>query len=114
MPLLCQLDLHAGGYRMWGSDQMRALLALTTLNVVAWGAFVAIFPGSHFAWPSSYKFWWFDDLPWCVMAAAIMAALLIVGLHLQQIRGVSRVMMAGLTITLLALLPYIALSGGGV
>ncbi len=51
---------------------MRVAMTLAVTNVVVWGGFIAFAPGTHFAWPGSYKFWWFDDVPWAFLTAAMI------------------------------------------
>ena len=93
---------------------MRAVLALAAINVVVWGAFLAIAPGSHFALPGSYKFWWFDDVPWAVLIVSVVVPVLFTTLHFKKFSGFKSGSIVVLAATLLAILPYAACSGGGV
>ncbi len=93
---------------------MRAVLALAVINAVVWGAFLAIAPGSHFALPRSYKFWWFDDVPWAVLIVSVVVPVLFTTLHFKKVRGVKSGSIVVLAATLLAIFPYAACSGGGV
>jgi hypothetical protein len=93
---------------------MPAVLALAVINAVVWGAFIAIAPGSHFAWPGSYKFWWFDDVPWAVQIFSVVVPVLFAALHLKRVSGFKNGSIVVLAATLLAILPYAACSGGGV
>ena len=97
-----------------GIRQMRAILALATINSVVWGAFVAFAPGSHFALPGSYNYWWFDDVPWLVLIIAVFVPILLLALRLKGVGGFKSGSIVVLAVTLLAVLPYAACSGGGV
>ncbi len=93
---------------------MRTILALSVSNIILWGLFVMVFPGEHFALPGSYEHWWFDDIPWAAMFIAIAVASLYSILRLGRIVGFKNGSIFVLGITLLAILPYAAFSGGGV
>jgi uncharacterized ion transporter superfamily protein YfcC len=95
-------------------NQMRIAMALTVLNIVIWGAFIAFLPGSHFALPGAYRFWWFDDVPWAFLIFAVIALCLLKISPLGSAKVFSRVLIALLAIALATTLPYVALSGGGV
>jgi len=93
---------------------MRAVLAFVVINAVVWGAFVAISPGPHFAWPGPYKFWWFDDVPWTVLIVSMVVPVLLATPRFRKVSGFKSGLIVVLTTTLLAILPYAAYSGGGV
>jgi len=93
---------------------MRAIFVLAILNIAVWGAFVAIAPGSHFALPGSYKFWWFDDVPWAVVIASVIVAILLTIPKFRGISGFKKVSVALLVGMLSGILPYVACSGGGI
>jgi hypothetical protein len=91
-----------------------AVLLLAALNAVVWGAYLAFTPGSHFTPPSSYFGWWFDDLPWTVLfVSGALPALLVVS-RLCDIGGLKACLIVSTSISLVAILPYAALSSGGV
>jgi hypothetical protein len=93
---------------------MRAVLALAALNALSWGTFLAAFPGSHFAWPGSYPFWAYDDAPWVVLAISVVAPLALVASRLRAVPSLIGTAATVTIFTLLAFLPYVACSGGGV
>jgi hypothetical protein len=93
---------------------MRIAVTLAVLNTAIWGAFIAILPGTHVAWPGSYKFWWFDDVPWAFLAISIAALFLATVSPLRRAKVLGGVLITMLTIALAAALPYAAFSGGGV
>ena len=93
---------------------MRAVLALATINAVVWAAFVAFAPGSHFALPGSYQYWWFDDIPWFILIVAAFVPILLMALNLKNVGAFKTGSIVVLAVTLLAVLPYAACSGGGV
>jgi hypothetical protein len=93
---------------------MRAVLSLAVINAVVWGAFIAFFPGTHFAWPGSYRFWWFDDVPWAVLIVSVVVPVLLATSHFKKVSGFKSGSIVVLTIILLGILPYAACSGGGV
>ena len=89
-------------------------MTLAVINLIVWGALIALLPGTHFAWPGAYKFWWFDDVPWTILTASTIAPVL---LKVSPFGSDRRVKMGAailLTITLVTALPYAACSGGGV
>jgi len=93
---------------------MRTVLALAFANFVVWGTFLATFPGSHFSWPGSYKFWWFDDLPWAVLAPSVAVPVPLALSRYHAVRWLKVGLIVVTITTLLAFFPYMACSGGGV
>ncbi len=93
---------------------MRTVLTLAIINAVVWVAFIALFPGSHFAWPNSYKFWLFDDVPWVVLTVSLVVSLLTGLPRFRNVGGLKLGLIVVEATTLLALLPYAAFSGGGI
>ena len=94
---------------------MRTVLVLAALNAAIWGAFLAVSPGSHYsAWPGSYRSWWFDDIPWAALLVSVVAPVLLTLPRVRLVRWVKWGLVAITTATMIAFLPYAALSGGGV
>lgn len=92
---------------------MRLIVILGAINIMACGLLITLAPGTHFSWPNSYKFWWFDDLPWAALLISIAAVALLAIPNFRTAAGARRIAPV-LAVTLLALLPYVACSGGGV
>ncbi len=93
---------------------MRVGMTLAVINILAWGAVIAFSPGTHFAWPGSYRFWWFDDVPWASLTAVTIALVMLAIWHFRRNDEHKSGIAILLVITLAAILPYEAFSGGGV
>jgi hypothetical protein len=93
---------------------MRKVLVLATINAILWGALVAFAPGSHFARLSSYKFWWFDDAPWASLIVSVIVPVLMTPVHFRNSADFKRAAIIAEVILLLAIMPYLAMSGGGI
>ncbi len=93
---------------------MRVVTILAVLNAAIWCSFLVFFPGSHFAWPGSYKFWWFDDVPWAALLITLIAPVCLIILPAKMGSTLKVGLVGLLIITLATVVPYAAFSGGGV
>jgi hypothetical protein len=56
----------------------------------------------------------FDDAPWAVVLVSVVAWVVLVASRFREVRGLKGALVAVTISTLLAFLPYVAFSGGGV
>ena len=89
---------------------MRTVLVLALVNALVWGASILLLPGSHFAWPGSYKFWWFDDVPWAALTLSAIATLAILSPRLKKTYGFKGGSIVILATASFAVLPYVTFS----
>ena len=92
---------------------MRVLYALVALNGLVWFAVVAGLR-LHFTPIGAYRYWWYDDFPWFVLAISLMAPLITISRSVRRSPVMRRLTSGILALTLCAFLPWAYMSGGGV
>ncbi len=87
---------------------------LMALNAATWGLLLLVSPARHLSPIGSYRFWWFDDAPWLALFISIFVPALTLLMPFKSIPGVVGARLVLTTVTLIMLLPYGCMSGGGV